>query len=141
MVQFQFMLLKVFLMVAKVNLGGLATMLTKRQLYVSVWELYRSHVRYCKVRTVLLPRYSYFYSSITSILTSSHRDHNHDRYECESDCDWRRVPCKSSQQPAAVPVVVTIGTCNSTSTQAHNINNIETAVCRWPQTKMSMAAC
>lgn len=54
MVQFQFMLLKVFLMVAKVNLGGLATMLTKRQLYVSVWEFYRSHVRYCKVRTVLL---------------------------------------------------------------------------------------
>lgn len=43
----QFMLLKVFLMVAKVNLGGLATMLTKRQLYVSVWELYRFHVRYC----------------------------------------------------------------------------------------------
>lgn len=138
MVQFQFMLLKVFLMVAKVNLGGLATMLTKRQLYVSVWELYRFHVRYC---TYVLFYYSYFYSSITSILTSSHRNHNHDRYECESECDWRRVPCKSSQQPAAVPVVVTIGTCNSTSTQAHNINNIETAVCRWPQTKMSMAAC
>lgn len=30
MVQFQFMLLKVFLMVARVNLGGLATLLTKR---------------------------------------------------------------------------------------------------------------
>lgn len=114
-------------------------MLTKRQLYVSVWELYRFHVRYCTYCSAT-SRF-YFYSSITSILTSSHRHHNHDRYECESECYWRRVPCKSSQQHAAVPVVVTIGTCNSTSTQAHNINNIETAACKWPQTKMSMVAC
>lgn len=64
------MLLKVFLIVARVNLGGLATMLTKRQLYISVWELYRSHVRYCEARTGLLLLLLQFYHIHSDLLAS-----------------------------------------------------------------------